>query len=174
MTFERTVISALLIVICRVVKLVKNFRSHNAILKFPNEQFYKGELEQCADPKVINSYIGSPHLVSKKFPIIFHAISGKDDREASSPSFFNIDEASLVKEYVRALRSDKKYHIGMCSIDVLRLWACTEFPTPADDEIGVITPYHAQCLKIRNILRAVADGVKVGSVEEFQGQVSCH
>jgi helicase MOV-10 len=41
----------------------------------------------------------------------------------------------------------------------------------ADNDIGVITPYHAQCLKIRSALRAVADGVKVGSVEEFQGQV---
>lgn len=43
---------------------------------------------------------------------------------------------------------------------------------PADHDIGIITPYHAQCLKIRAVLRAVADGIKVGSVEEFQGQVS--
>jgi hypothetical protein len=41
-----------------------------------------------------------------------------------------------------------------------------------DQDIGVITPYHAQCLKIRSALRGVADEVKVGSVEEFQGQVS--
>jgi helicase MOV-10 len=40
----------------------------------------------------------------------------------------------------------------------------------ADHEIGIIAPYHAQCLKIRNILRSLADEVKVGSVEEFQGQ----
>ena len=38
----------------------------------------------------------------------------------------------------------------------------------------MISPYHAQCLKIRSILRPVAEGVKVGSVEEFQGQVSNH
>ena len=48
----------------------------------------------------------------------------------------------------------------------------------ADKDIGIITPYHAQCLKLRSSLRGVADGVKVGSVEEFQGQVrsrcSCH
>lgn len=41
-----------------------------------------------------------------------------------------------------------------------------------DKDIGIITPYHAQCQKIRTALHAVADGVKVGSVEEFQGQVS--
>jgi len=37
--------------------------------------------------------------------------------------------------------------------------------------MGIITPYNAQCLKIRAILKGVADDIKVGSVEEFQGQV---
>lgn len=41
----------------------------------------------------------------------------------------------------------------------------------ADHDIGIITPYHAQCLKIRSALRGIADEAKVGSVEEFQGQV---
>ena len=98
----------------RVVKLVKNFRSHNAILRFPNERFYKGELEQCGDPKTINSFIGSPQLASKAFPIVFHALSGKDDREASSPSFFNVDEATQVREYVQALRADRKFRLSKC------------------------------------------------------------
>ncbi|KAJ3542153.1 hypothetical protein NMY22_g3612 [Coprinellus aureogranulatus] len=39
-----------------------------------------------------------------------------------------------------------------------------------DADIGVIAPYHAQCLKLRAGLRNLADAVKVGSVEEFQGQ----
>ncbi|KAJ7746485.1 P-loop containing nucleoside triphosphate hydrolase protein [Mycena maculata] len=134
-----------------VVKLTKNFRSHNAILKFPNEHFYKGELQQCGDANVINSYLGSPILLCKTFPIVFHAISGKDDREASSPSFFNRAEASQVKAYVESLRSNRRFRI-------------------TDNDIGIIAPYHAQCLKIRAVLRGVADGVKVGSVEEFQGQ----
>jgi helicase MOV-10 len=42
---------------------------------------------------------------------------------------------------------------------------------PADADIGIIAPYHAQCVKLRTSLRNVADGVKIGSVEEFQGQV---
>lgn len=41
----------------------------------------------------------------------------------------------------------------------------------ADHDIGVITPYHAQVLKLRASLHAVADQVKVASVEDFQGQV---
>ncbi|KAK7047873.1 hypothetical protein VNI00_006201 [Paramarasmius palmivorus] len=134
-----------------VVKLTRNYRSHNAILKFPNEQFYGGDLEPCADPKVANLFLNSAHVVSSKFPIVFHAVSGKDDREASSPSFFNIDEVTTVKSLVQKLRADRRIRIS-------------------DNDIGIIAPYHAQVLKLRNAMRAFADGIKVGSVEEFQGQ----
>ena len=40
----------------------------------------------------------------------------------------------------------------------------------ADEHIGVISPYNAQCGKIRKALSKFAQGIKVGSVEEFQGQ----
>ncbi|KAK0204308.1 P-loop containing nucleoside triphosphate hydrolase protein [Desarmillaria ectypa] len=134
-----------------VVKLVQNFRSHPAILKFPDERFYKGELQPCADPKVITSFIGSKHLEAKGFPVVFHAMAGKDAREASSPSFFNVDEVLDVKKTVEELRSDKKLRI-------------------TDDDIGVIAPYHAQVLRIRKVFSGHYDSIKVGSVEEFQGQ----
>ncbi|KAI5888792.1 P-loop containing nucleoside triphosphate hydrolase protein [Schizophyllum commune H4-8] len=138
-----------------VVKLTKNYRSHAAILRFPNERFYRGELEPCASPKAINSYMGWPELPNKKFPIIFHAISGKDDREASSPSFFNIHEALQVKNYIEKLKQAR---------------STTGFRA-TDDDIGVIAPYHAQCVKIRKALQSSgAEKIKVGSVEEFQGQ----
>jgi len=134
-----------------VIKLTKNFRSHDSILKFPSENFYDGDLEQCGDPKVITSFLGSPYLPAKQFPIVFHGISGKDDREVSSPSFYNIDEITQVKAYVQALRADRRFRT-------------------TENDIGIITPYNAQCLKIRAVLKAVAEGIKVGSVEEFQGQ----
>ncbi|KAJ3561910.1 hypothetical protein NP233_g9904 [Leucocoprinus birnbaumii] len=134
-----------------IVKLVKNFRSHEAILKFPNERFYGNDLEPCGDKRAINSYLNSPYLPNKKFPIIFHAVAGRDDREASSPSFFNIDEVSQAKAYIQQLKADRTFRTS-------------------DHDIGIITPYHAQCLKMRTALRGVADEVKVGSVEEFQGQ----
>jgi helicase MOV-10 len=41
-------------------------------------------------------------------------------------------------------------------------------------DIGVITPYHAQRYKISRILTGKLHGIKVGSVEEFQGQVRVH
>ncbi|KAH9932178.1 P-loop containing nucleoside triphosphate hydrolase protein [Fomitopsis serialis] len=133
-----------------VVKLVKNFRSHEAILKFPNERFYRSELQPCAENRVTHAYIGCPILANRDFPILVHSISGKDDREASSPSFFNIDEASQVKAYVQALKADRRFRTS-------------------DSDIGIIAPYHAQCLRIVDP-GPIADEIKVGSVEEFQGQ----
>ncbi|KAI0646633.1 P-loop containing nucleoside triphosphate hydrolase protein [Trametes meyenii] len=134
------------------IKLVNNYRSHEAILTYPNEQFYSDELEVHGPAASINSFIGSSQLVNANFPVVFHGISGKNERESTSPSYFNIDEATQVKAYVLALLDDHDY------------------PVRARD-IGIIAPYHAQVRKIRKLLQlAQLSEVKVGSVEEFQGQ----
>ena len=44
-----------------------------------------------------------------------------------------------------------------------------------ESEIGVITPYRRQVQRIRQLLVGKGwGGIKVGSVEEFQGQVRPH
>ncbi|KAF8206083.1 P-loop containing nucleoside triphosphate hydrolase protein [Mycena galopus ATCC 62051] len=136
-----------------IVKLVNNFRSHPAILEFSNHHFYNDELVPCGNPALIRSLENLDELPTKKFPLIFHGIIGKDDREGHSPSFFNIGEATLVKKYVTSLVSNRKLRIR-------------------PEEIGVITPYHAQRCKIMDLLRRDPKlrGITVGSVEEFQGQ----
>ncbi|KAF8906751.1 RNA helicase [Gymnopilus junonius] len=136
-----------------IVKLVKNFRSHPDILHFSNEQFYNSELKTCGDKALTHSLENYEELPKKRFPLLFHAIIGKDDREKSSPSFFNIDEATQVKKYCISLTGNRKNQIKA-------------------EHIGVITPYHAQRCKILDLF--VKDpklrDIKVGSVEEFQGQ----
>ncbi|KAH8113520.1 P-loop containing nucleoside triphosphate hydrolase protein [Phellopilus nigrolimitatus] len=135
-----------------LIKLIKNWRSHPAILKFPNDEFYRGELEASADPVLTHSICGRwDGLVKKDFPVIFHGVGGKDEREASSPSYFNIDEATIVKAYVKSLLEEKG----------LRL---------KPEDIGIISPYHAQVLKIRKLLQPFAKETMVGSVEQYQGQ----
>ena len=104
---------------CRIVKLNQNFRSHPAILKFPNDQFYKGELECNADPALTDSMLRASCIVKAGFPVIFHSVAGKDTREARSPSFFNIDEASLVKKYVKDLKADQRLRLSTCFISRL-------------------------------------------------------
>ncbi|KAG9001266.1 hypothetical protein FRB93_012193 [Tulasnella sp. JGI-2019a] len=135
-----------------VVKLVKNFRSHEAILDFPNDQFYAGKLEVHGDRQVINRFLSSTVLPNPKFPVVFHGVAGMDDRSPDSPSYFNDAEIKVVAEYVERLLADRGK------------------PTTSSD-IGVIAPYRAQSSKLRAQFRARAHmGLKVGSVEEYQGQ----
>ena len=63
---------------------------------------------------MIDSFIDKPILPNPQFPILFHGIVGKDDREASSPSFFNIDESTEAKVYVRKLKEN--YRISSFSV----------------------------------------------------------
>jgi helicase MOV-10 len=94
------------------VKLIKNFRSHPDILKFSNDQFYNSELASCGDPAMINSLENYEELPKRRFPLVFHGIVGKDEREASSPSFFNVDEATQVKKYCISLLGNRKNGIS--------------------------------------------------------------
>lgn len=73
-----------------------------------------------------NYWRGSP---SQDFPLIFHGVTGVDEREESSPSFFNVAEVEVLMGYVKKLleSSGKKGH-----------------GTIAPREIGIIAPYRKQ------------------------------
>ncbi|XP_060087208.1 helicase MOV-10 isoform X2 [Heteronotia binoei] len=146
-----------------VTKLLRNYRSHAAILKFPNEKFYEGELQVHANPAITHSYCSWSGLVKKGFPIIFHGVCGKDEREEKSPSFFNTTEIDVVIDYLRRLLLEEQGKKGSSRI--------------SPKEIGIISPYRKQVEKIRkaigiSALKNLSDikDLKVGSVEEFQGQ----
>jgi len=96
------------------VKLVKNFRSHPSILEFSNTRFYNSELKACGNAALTRSLENYEELPRKKFPVIFHGIIGKDTREASSPSFFNIDEATQVRKHCTSLIGNRKNSIRKC------------------------------------------------------------
>jgi len=112
------------------------------------------------------------YLPTKGFPIMFHAIEGESLREGLSPSYFNPQEVVQVVQYVDSLLS-----------------TTLSIPVQATD-IGIITPSTKQAQKICMALQTnkiscfsspvhneidstikTADrGIKVGSVESFQGQ----
>ncbi|GAX84129.1 hypothetical protein CEUSTIGMA_g11552.t1 [Chlamydomonas eustigma] len=116
--------------------------------------FYFDRLKECGEPFITHKFLsptgcGWEHLPNKSFPFIFHALEGEDQREGNSPSWFNIMEAKQVHKYVQLLRDMKRNR-------------------PEDGDIGIISPYRKQVQRIRVLLRDPA--IKVGSVEEFQGQ----
>uniref|UniRef100_A0AAR2JEJ9 RNA helicase n=1 Tax=Pygocentrus nattereri TaxID=42514 RepID=A0AAR2JEJ9_PYGNA len=147
-----------------VTKLLRNYRSHRAILEIPNEMFYDGELQPYADEYSANFFCNWEHLPKRGFPLIFHGVHGKDERESNSPSFFNTTEITKVIDYLKKLLlSQGKKGIGKIS--------------PKD--IGIITPYRKQVEKLRKAIKTCdrelrvyqnIEELKVGSVEEFQGQ----
>ena len=91
----------------------------------PNELFYDNELRACADVVLRNSLCNWDGLKRPGFPVIFEAVFGKDQREESSPSFFNAEEVSVVLRYVRELKDARGIPLQM-------------------SEIGIISPYHRQ------------------------------
>ena len=134
-----------------ITKLVRNYRSHPDI-------FYEGHLQTCQD-KESEAYLRSYSLAQwselpvQGFPLIFNGIEGKNEREANSPSWFNIAECERVLHYVRLLAESKVTH----------------------RDIGIVTPYAKQVEKLTTLLRK--NGIKVGgnelmigSEEKFQGQ----
>ncbi|KFQ95258.1 Putative helicase Mov10l1, partial [Nipponia nippon] len=135
-----------------ITKLVKNYRSHSALLALPSKLFYHKELEVCADASVVASLLHWGKLPKKGFPLIFHGIRGSETREGHSPSWFNPTEAVQVMQYCCHLAKNESAVVSVT-------------------DIGVITPYRKQVEKIRFLLRSIdlAD-IKVGTVEEFQGQ----
>ena len=109
-----------------ITKLLRNYRSHPAILKYPNDAFYDGELVPDAEESIRTCLCDWGELPTRKFPIIFHGVTGKDQREERSPSFFNPEEAAVVYSYVTKLLTEKK---GM---------------KIKQNQIGIITPYRKQ------------------------------
>ncbi|KAM3872355.1 putative helicase mov-10-B.1 [Diretmus argenteus] len=143
-----------------ITKLLKNYRSHPDILKIPNDLFYEGELQFCADEKMRNSYCGWKYLPMKDFPVIFHRVVGTNEQEADSPSLFNIAEVEVLMDYLKIL-------------------VCGQRKTKPRN-IGIIATYRKQVEKIKKALEIVEkdlggknlEDIMVGTVEEFQGKES--
>ncbi|PNH11314.1 putative helicase [Tetrabaena socialis] len=131
--------------------LLDNYRSHAHILEVPNAAFYHGQLRPAADPVITHSLLHWEGLPNKGTPMLFHHLVGRDMQEASSPSWCNPDEVKQVALYVKQLRDLRRNPV-------------------TGGDIGIISPYRKQVQRIRAILASTDRSIKVGSVEEFQGQ----
>ncbi|XP_026530953.1 putative helicase MOV-10 [Notechis scutatus] len=144
-----------------VTMLLRNYRSHEDILRFSNEKFYDEKLLECGDHLITHSYCHWNELPKPKFPIIFHGVCGEDQQEGRSPSFFNTAEISVLMDYLKKLLLENQGKKGIKTLP---------------KEIGVISPYRKQVEKIRQAINMKLKDLmnikdlKVGSVEEFQGQ----
>ncbi|KAJ3024756.1 UNVERIFIED_CONTAM: Helicase MOV-10 [Siphonaria sp. JEL0065] len=166
-----------------IVQLVNNYRSHSAILELYSKTFYNGTLVCSAvmDPslKALNRLSWLPN--GNEFPLVFHGIAGKDEREGNSPSWFNGDEVKIVIGYLKTLllgdsppfrSGGSKGLFGSVGVE-----KASSIGLGIGD-IGIITPYRKQIDKIRAAIKLESakspdrkewTRIRVGTVEEFQG-----
>ncbi|XP_062712336.1 uncharacterized protein LOC109403351 isoform X2 [Aedes albopictus] len=137
-----------------ITQLRDNFRSHQNLLNFPNNAFYAGQLRAKASPELTHWALKWPRLPNPNCPLIFHSIVGKTQRDNSSFSLFNREEAELVLDYLGDILSNdiNGRQVGQC-------------------DIGVISPYAAQVLHLRMLCKDRGwQEIEIGSAEQYQGR----
>ena len=140
--------------------LRRNYRSHPSILTVPNQLFYKNQLIPSVNVDERSKLYQFELFTNKSIPIQFHCAAGKEDREADSASWFNIDEVLHTMNYVKQL--------------------LLQYKNITINDIGVITPYKKQIKKLKQLAEHygynTVPGVHnkkpclmIGTVELFQG-----
>ncbi|PNJ46307.1 MOV10 isoform 10 [Pongo abelii] len=139
-----------------ITKLLRNYRSHPTILDIPNQLYYEGELQACADVVDRERFCRWAGLPRQGFPIIFHGVMGKDEREGNSPSFFNPEEAATVTSYLKLLLapSSKK---GKARL--------------SPRSVGVISPYRKQVGSVEEFQGQERSVILISTVRSSQSFV---
>jgi hypothetical protein len=138
--------------ICRpaFANLIRNYRSHPAILAVPSWLFYKDTLEpEATNTHRLKSWLG---WQGKKWPVLFHNNSSPDDLETDGGGWYNNIEAQIACQYALQL---------------------TQTGLVSQKEICIMSPFKAQVACIRKNIRQSQFGalweVDIGPMEAFQG-----
>jgi len=73
---------------------------------------YEDIVRAHASRDVSHILVKSDILPRRDFPVVFHGIRGQELRKKNSPSYLNILETSVVREYCQKLTQDRDYRIG--------------------------------------------------------------
>ena len=90
----------------RIVGLHRNHRSHGNIIAWSNRYFYEDRMRDYGNPYITCHLVLSDVLPKKGFPVVFHGVKGSEQHAKWSPSYFNIIEASIVRDYCVKLVGD--------------------------------------------------------------------
>lgn len=135
-----------------VTQLVKNYRSHPAILQFSNENFYESKLVFKCPPEIANFACGWDLLFrNKDFPLLFHTT--RTPSKEVGLSLKNEGEVNILSQYIRVIM---KHGI--------------KGQTVKETDIGVISPYRAQRDRISEQFHDEFPKIEIGTVDAFQGR----
>jgi superfamily I DNA and/or RNA helicase len=142
------------------VMLETQYRMHEQIMNFPNQEFYKGLLK--ADDSVRDKLLSNQDVFLQK-PLEFIDTAGcsyQERLDKETLSTFNKEEADLLVKHLRILLE----HLKVEGLDA------PEF------RIGIISPYKAQINLLRNLIvdsksfEEYRSVISVNTVDGFQGQ----
>lgn len=111
---------------CKIL-LCENYRSHKAIVQYTSDMFYQNSLLASKDQPKHKTF----------YPLTFFTARGEDVQDTNSTAYYNNSEVYEVAERV---------------LEIHKSWP-TEWGPQNDANIGVVTPYHDQVVRIRTELR---------------------
>jgi hypothetical protein len=130
--------------------LIRNYRSHPAILAVPSALFYADTLE----PEATNTdrLAGWSEWRGRGWPVLFRNNDSEDDLETDGGGWYNAGEARLACQYASQL-----VHTGLLT----------------QNEVCIMSPFKAQVQCLRKTIREERYGslwdVDIGPTEAFQG-----
>lgn len=125
-----------------VTRLRNSYRCAQSLLEPYSRLFYDSQLRSCVENKDRGAL--------PDFPVFFHGVRGRAQKEGSCPSWFNPSEVVQVIRYLQRAFGP---------------WGLLP------DQVGVVTPYRKQAQKLRCLMESLdLPRCKLGSAEEFQGQ----
>ena len=127
--------------------LIRNYRSHPAILATPSFLFYNDTLEPEATS--IDSLLSWPGWKRDGWPVLFTNNSFQDEIEQDGGGWYNIVEAKMACRYAKSFLDN-----GLVQ----------------PQEICIMSPFQAQVKVVRRFAREGSmSGVNIGPLEAFQG-----
>ncbi|KAK3714514.1 hypothetical protein LTR37_007820 [Vermiconidia calcicola] len=129
--------------------LIRNYRSHPAILATPSSLFYNDTLEPEATET--DSLLSWPQWKGRGWPVLFARNILPDEIEQDGGGWYNIGEAKLACQYAQSFLLH-----GLLQ--------------PSD--ICIMSPFRAQVRVLRKVAREAPfsmPGVNIGPLEAFQG-----
>ena len=129
--------------------LIRNYRSHPAILATPSSLFYNDTLEPEATKT--DSLLSWPYWNGRGWPVLFAHNGAPDDVEQDGGGWYNVGEAQMACRYAHSF-----IQTGLVQTR----------------EICIMSPFRAQVKVLRNIARAAPfsmSAVSIGPLEAFQG-----
>lgn len=129
--------------------LIRNYRSHPAILAIPSRLFYNDTLEPEAGDT--DRLLSASAWRGAGWPVLFVTNMARDEVEGDGGGWYNLLEAQVACNYAKAF----------LEAGLLR-----------PHEIVIMSPFRAQVKVLRNMARKMPyleSGVNIGPLEAFQG-----